>query len=139
MPIMIEGTGRNLHFIGKLLLFVAASPAVTSSAQTAVLPSVSAPPRPVNAAAAAPVFEVATVKLNKSGSSGSHSSLDNGRFTASNILLKNLIQYQAYGIRSHGFWAARSGLTLNGSTSKQRQIARSPISCEPLAATNADF
>ncbi len=98
VPIMIEGTGRNLHFIGKLLLFVAASPAVTSSAQTAVLPSVSAPPRPVNAAAAPPVFEVATVKLNKSGSSGSHSSLDNGRFTASNILLKNLIQYQAYGI-----------------------------------------
>jgi hypothetical protein len=98
-PIMIEGTGRNLYFIGKLLLFVAASPAVASSAQTAAVPSVSGPPRPVNAVAAAPpVFEVTTVKLNKSGSSGSDSNLDNGRFTASNILLKNLIQYQAYGI-----------------------------------------
>src|SRR5258705_13120152 len=77
------GTGRTLHFFGKLLLFVAAARAVTSPAQTAALPNVSAPPRPVNAAAAPPVFEVTTVKLNKSGSSGSHSSLDNGRFTES--------------------------------------------------------
>jgi uncharacterized protein (TIGR03435 family) len=70
------------------LLIAAASSPITSSGQT------SAPPP----ASVAPVFEVTTVKLNKSGASGSHSSFDNGRFTASNILLKNLIQYQAYGI-----------------------------------------
>jgi uncharacterized protein (TIGR03435 family) len=96
---MIERAGRKLHFIGKLLLIMAPSLAVTSLAQTPALPPVTAPPLAVNAVAAAPlVFEVTTVKLNKSGNSGSHSSLDNGRFTASNILLKNLIQYQAYGI-----------------------------------------
>jgi uncharacterized protein (TIGR03435 family) len=41
---------------------------------------------------------VTTVKRNKSGGSGSHSNFVNGRFTGSNILLKNLMQYQAYGI-----------------------------------------
>jgi len=41
---------------------------------------------------------VSTVKQNKAGSSSSHSSFQNGLFTSSNILLKNLMQYQAYGI-----------------------------------------
>jgi uncharacterized protein (TIGR03435 family) len=99
VPTMIERAGRRPHFIGKLLLIMAASLDVTSFAQTPALPSATAPPLAVTAVAAAPpVFEVTTVKLNKSGNSGSHSSLDNGRFIASNILLKNLIQYQAYGI-----------------------------------------
>jgi uncharacterized protein (TIGR03435 family) len=96
VPIMIERAGRKLHFIGKLMLIKAASLAVTSFPQSLALPPVAAPPLAV--IAAPPVFEVTTVKLNKSGGSGSHSSLDNGRFTASNILLKNLIQYSAYGI-----------------------------------------
>jgi uncharacterized protein (TIGR03435 family) len=61
--------------------------AVTSFAQTV-------PP----AAAAHPVFEVTTVKRNKSGGSGSHSNFQNGHFIASNVLLKNLLQYSAYGI-----------------------------------------
>jgi hypothetical protein len=90
IPTMIERAGRRSHFIGKLLLIMAASLAVTSFAQTPALPPATAPPLAVTAVAAAPpVFEVTTVKLNKSGNSGSHSSLDNGRFIASNILLKN--------------------------------------------------
>jgi uncharacterized protein (TIGR03435 family) len=45
------------------------------------------------------VFEVSTVKLNNSGSdSGSHTGMNHDRFTATNVLLKTLIQYQAYGI-----------------------------------------
>jgi uncharacterized protein (TIGR03435 family) len=87
--------GRKLPFIVELLLLVAASLAVTSFAQTSAPPSGTALPRPI---AAPPAFEVTTVKQNKSGGSGSHSSFQNGRFTASNILLKNLIQYSAYGI-----------------------------------------
>jgi uncharacterized protein (TIGR03435 family) len=87
--------GRKLPFIVELLLLVAASLAVTSFAQTSAPPSGTAQPRPV---AAPPAFEVTTVKQNKSGGSGSHSSFQSGRFTASNILLKSLIEYQAYGI-----------------------------------------
>jgi uncharacterized protein (TIGR03435 family) len=78
---MLKHPGR------KLLLVVAASLAVGSFAQTV-------PP----AAAAHPVFEVTTVKRNKSGGTGSHSNFQNGYFIASNILLKNLLQYSAYGI-----------------------------------------
>jgi uncharacterized protein (TIGR03435 family) len=94
---MTERAGRKLPFVGKLLLVVAASLTVTSFAQTSTPPTASQlAVTPV--AAAPPVFEVTTVKLNKSGSSGSHTNLENGRFTASNISLKNLIQYQAYGV-----------------------------------------
>jgi uncharacterized protein (TIGR03435 family) len=78
---VLEHPGR------KLLLAVAASLAVISFAQTV-------PP----AAATHPVFEVTTVKHNKSGGTGSHSNFQNGYFIASNILLKNLIQYSAYGV-----------------------------------------
>src|SRR5258708_30616611 len=96
---MIECADRKLPCIGALLLIVAASLAITSFAQTSAPPPATALPPPVTPAVAAPpVFEVATVKLNKSGDSGSHSSLDNGRFTAKNTLLKSLIQYQAYRI-----------------------------------------
>jgi uncharacterized protein (TIGR03435 family) len=63
----------------------ASPPAKPSSAVTPV----TAPP---------PAFEVSTVKENKSGTSDSHSSFKNGRFTASNVSLKNVIQYSAYGI-----------------------------------------
>jgi uncharacterized protein (TIGR03435 family) len=93
---MIERSGRKMHFIGKLLLIMVVSLAVRLVAQTPAVSPANAPPPAV--AAAPPAFEVTTVKLNKSGDGGSHSSLNTGRFTASNILLKNLIQYQAYGI-----------------------------------------
>ena len=91
---MMENSTK-LCLIGWLLV-MAGSPAIASFAQARELPGVISPPVAVTAATS--VFEVTTVKLNKSGNSGSHSNLDNGRFTASNILLKKLIQYQAYGI-----------------------------------------
>jgi uncharacterized protein (TIGR03435 family) len=44
-----------------------------------------------------PEFEVASIKLNKSGSGSSHSSFDHGRYSATNEGIKGLIQYGAYG------------------------------------------
>jgi uncharacterized protein (TIGR03435 family) len=58
--------------------------------------SVPQPHTPPPSAPAA--FEVSTVKLNKSGSGNSGSDFANGRFTATNIQLKNLMEYSAYGI-----------------------------------------
>jgi len=43
-------------------------------------------------------FEVSSVKLNKSGSGSSGSNFKNGRFTATNVPLKNLMGYDAFGI-----------------------------------------
>jgi uncharacterized protein (TIGR03435 family) len=45
-----------------------------------------------------PEFEVASIKLNKSGSGSSRSDFDHGRFTATNEGIKGLIQYDAYGV-----------------------------------------
>jgi uncharacterized protein (TIGR03435 family) len=96
---MIRCAGRKLPFLKKLLIFAASSLAVSSPAQT----STTSPTAPLivntaSVAAASPVFEAATIKLNKSGSSGSHSSFDHGRFSATNIQLKNLMHYSAYGV-----------------------------------------
>ena len=92
---MIKCAGQKLPFLKPLLLLAASSLTITSFAQT------SAPPLPVTSAPVAatpPVFEAATVKLNKSGSSSSQSNWDQGRYTATNIALKNLMNYSAYGI-----------------------------------------
>lgn len=96
VTIMIERAHRQMFFAGKLLLVVAASSAVTSLAQTST-------PQPATPTAVSPAiaplsFEVSTIKQNKSGSSGSSSNSRDGRFTASNTTLKNVLQYQAYGI-----------------------------------------
>jgi uncharacterized protein (TIGR03435 family) len=96
---MIERAGRKAILVGKLLLVVAASRAVTSFAQTSASQPATEVPTPVSPAIAAPpAFEVSTVKHNKSGSSSSNSNFHDGRFTASNVSLKNLLQYRAYGI-----------------------------------------
>ncbi len=70
-------------------------PACSLIAQTAAPPAASAQ---APGSGAAPAFEVSVVRLNKSGDSGSRSNFQNGRFTATNVLLKNLIHYQAYGV-----------------------------------------
>lgn len=80
--------GRRDAFIGTAL-FVAISLTTPTLAQTTAT-------TPATAAPAA--FEVSTVKLNKSGTGSSGSNFDNGRFTATNIQLKNLMEYSAYGI-----------------------------------------
>ena len=74
------------------LLFSGACLAVASLAQT------SAPAAPPASTDAPPVFEVSTVKLNKSGAGNSGSSFKDGRFTATNVQLRNLMEYSAYGI-----------------------------------------
>ena len=57
-----------------------------------------AAPQRDDSAAELPAFEVASIKPNKSGSGSSDSGFDNGRFAATNIQLKTLLQYDAYGI-----------------------------------------
>jgi uncharacterized protein (TIGR03435 family) len=92
---MIERAVLKVLLMGKLLPMVAASLAVTSFAQTSVSQRTTSAP---TAAAAPPAFEVSTVKENKSGNSGSSSNSQDGWFTATNVSLKNLLQYQAYGV-----------------------------------------
>lgn len=82
-----ERIAFEASFVAKLLLIATASLAVTSLGQT------SAP-----AAALLPAFEVAAINLNKSLSGSSDSHTNNGRFTATNVSLRNIIQYDAYGI-----------------------------------------
>ena len=67
-----------------LLAALLLSPAQTPPAPAAITSSIT--------------FEVTSVKLSKAGTSSSRSSMDNGRFTASNITIKNLMQYSAFGI-----------------------------------------
>src|SRR5271156_1990388 len=95
---MIQRAGRKMCFIGKLLLVVAASPLSMLRAQTSAPQPSTAAPVAVGPAVAPLVFEVSTVKQNKSGTSGSHSDFRDGRFLASNTTLKNLLQCSAYGI-----------------------------------------
>jgi uncharacterized protein (TIGR03435 family) len=94
---MIEQSGRQRSFLGGPCL-AAALLAGAACAQTAAPPATQPPTSP----AMTPVFEVATVKLDKSGSGGAHTGWRNGTngttFTAINVQLKNLIQYQAFGI-----------------------------------------
>jgi len=45
-----------------------------------------------------PEFEVASIKLNKSGSGSSHSDFDHGRFSATNEGIRGLIEYDAFAI-----------------------------------------
>jgi uncharacterized protein (TIGR03435 family) len=87
-PIALE-----LSFLATLLLIAAVLLAVTSLGQTSAPPSPQAP-----VSASLPAFEVAAIKLNKSGSGSSDSDTNNSRFTATNVSLKNVMQYDAYGI-----------------------------------------
>lgn len=88
---MLLLTGLKSRLAQGLLPTLVFSLALPSLSQTATAPPKSATP-------SSAAFEVSTVKFNHSGSSDSHSSYANGRFTATNITLKNLIQYSAYGI-----------------------------------------
>ncbi len=96
---MVKRAGRKLLLAAELLLVLTASPALPSFAQTSASPPATAVPPQVSPAVSAPVtFEVSVVKQNKSGGSSSSSDFGSGRFTASNVSLKSLLQYQAYGI-----------------------------------------
>jgi uncharacterized protein (TIGR03435 family) len=79
-----------------LLLVAALLPPVAALAQTSA-PPVSSSPAPA-ATDTQPVFEVAAIKENHSANGNSNSDTNQGRFKATNVSLKNLIQYDAYGI-----------------------------------------
>lgn len=81
-----------------LLMFAASLQMATIARTAAQSPATSAGVLLAPAAAPLPVFDVTTVRVSKSGDSGSHSNFQNGRFTASNVSLKNILQYQAYGV-----------------------------------------
>jgi uncharacterized protein (TIGR03435 family) len=90
---MTSHCGRQPSFLAKLSI-AAALLSIPAFAQTAPPP----PASPSSAAPAVPILEVATIKLNTSGSGGSHTSFHNGTFLAVNVRLKNLMQYLAFGI-----------------------------------------
>ncbi len=48
--------------------------------------------------AKSPAFEVNAVRVNRSGDSGSVSGFKSGRFTATDVSLKNVMEYWAFGI-----------------------------------------
>ena len=68
-------------------------------------------PKSPDVTAQPPAFEVASIKPNKSGSGSSHSGFDDDRFTATNIQLKTLMQYDAYGIPGPQIMGAPNWLT----------------------------
>ena len=84
---------RRLWFPLGLTPLLATTQVIASFAQTSTPQSA-----PTVSDAAAPIFEVAAIKLNNSGSGSSSSNTNNGRFTATNVSLKNLMQYEAYDI-----------------------------------------
>jgi uncharacterized protein (TIGR03435 family) len=89
----------GFYSIGRMLI-VCGSLAVPSFAQTSAPPLPSSQPRASSSAVATPplLFEVAAIRQDKSGSGSSHSDTSNGRFTATNVSLRSLMQYEAYDI-----------------------------------------
>jgi uncharacterized protein (TIGR03435 family) len=67
-------------------------------AQTAMQPAEPVVDGAAPVATPVPAFEVSVVRLNHSGGGGSSSNMKNGRFTATNITLKSLVEYEAYGL-----------------------------------------
>jgi uncharacterized protein (TIGR03435 family) len=79
---------------------VCAWPSIPSFAQATPASPSQTPSATAASAAATPAFEVAAIRPNNSGSGNSSSNTNNGRFTATNVSLKSLIQFDAYGIPS---------------------------------------
>jgi len=73
---------------------------MVSAVSTVMLPAQTAPAQAIatDATAKEHAFEVASIKPSKSGDSGSDSNFNHSRFTAKNIQLKTLMQYNAFGI-----------------------------------------
>jgi uncharacterized protein (TIGR03435 family) len=91
--------GQTMLIRKPMLVILAASLHMVLLAQTATQsPATSAGAVAAPLASPSSVFEVTIVKPSKSGEPGSNSSFQHGRFLASNISLKNIIQYQAYGV-----------------------------------------
>ncbi len=78
-----------------LLAGILLAPPVRATAQISTSPT---PPSSPAASTPPITFEVTSVKPSKAGTTSSHSSMDNGRFTASNVTLKNLMAYTAFNV-----------------------------------------
>jgi uncharacterized protein (TIGR03435 family) len=91
------GCARIRRSFSRVVWLGAAELAVIAAASAMGQASATAA-RPADAGVQAPAFEVASIKLNKSGSGSSHSDFDHGRFTATNVSVKSLLEYEAYGI-----------------------------------------
>ena len=95
---------REVNRALKFLLLAAAVVAPMSfaepvRAQSAAVAAASGTPPAVPAAAApTPAFDVVSVKLSKPGASGSNSDFNKETYTATNVTLKEIIQYDAYEI-----------------------------------------
>jgi len=91
---------RRLSFLLALPTLLAASLAASSGARNPSSGASQADPQAGAHAVDTPplTFEVAAIKLNQSGSGNSNSDTENGRFTATNLSLKNLMQWEAYDI-----------------------------------------
>ncbi len=87
-----------MSYLGKIAVAGLVWVAMTSFAQTAAAPANGATSPGATPAATTPAFEVNTVKLYKSESGNSGSHLNNGRFTATNVTLRNVMESQAFGI-----------------------------------------
>jgi uncharacterized protein (TIGR03435 family) len=87
---------RKLALCAAALAVISAQLAFGQSA--APTPIAASAPDSKSEASPSPAFEVAAIKPNKSGGGRSSSGFNNGRFTAENISLKILIQYDAYVI-----------------------------------------
>jgi uncharacterized protein (TIGR03435 family) len=81
------------------MLIVFALLAIPSFAQTSAPPLPSSQPTSSSSSSMPPLlFEVAAIRQDNSGSGSSHSDTNNGRFTATNVSLRGLMQYEAYDI-----------------------------------------
>lgn len=76
-----------------LIFFVAASVifAAPTGAQTPA-------PQPLPSLSAASTFDVISIKAAKPGATGSHSHFNNALYTAGNVTLSEIIQFNAYGV-----------------------------------------
>jgi len=96
--IMTQQTGFRLSLGRKLLLGAAA---LTSLAAPVTIGLLNAPPsRAQTPSGAPPVFEVASIKLNKSGARGGRFSTEQGGIVATNMPLRTFIK-AAYGIQDY--------------------------------------
>jgi uncharacterized protein (TIGR03435 family) len=84
--------------IGSILLMMVAL-SIAGDAVRAQSPVTSTTPTATSSApAASPTFDVASIKPSKPGVSGSNSDFNKETYTASNVTLKSIIQYDAYEI-----------------------------------------
>jgi uncharacterized protein (TIGR03435 family) len=80
------------------MLWLCVAGLASMAAPNAACQASAAEKKPPDASAPLTAFEVASIKPNKSGGGRSSSGFNHGRFTATNVGIKTLLQYDAYGI-----------------------------------------